>query len=86
MLTLGKRSWHCDCESWDITEERWNNRLEPTRAKVTFNLRLTNTGMENMQKYVSSIKKFRDIYENTPTNVTIPPKAPGPGPFAAGIK
>lgn len=65
MLVLGTRSWHCECVNWSITEEMWNLKLMPVRARVSYTLRLTNPGMAILQKYVDSIKTFRTRYEST---------------------
>lgn len=82
-LVVGTRRWHCEVVSWGIVEEMWNKKLHPTQARVTYQLRLNNTGAADVQQYVDQIKNFRERYEGK-----IPPPPPSPpkgGPFSGGL-
>lgn len=66
-LVLGKRHWYCECVNWAINEEMWNEELDPVRAKVSYTLRMVNTGLLGIQKYVDTLKQYRNKYEGKPS-------------------
>ena len=91
VLVLGKRRWYCHITNWNIVEEMWNNKLDPVRARVSYSLRLINTGVREIRTYMKQLDSFRKKYEGRvtagePTASTDPQRGgSGGNPFDAGL-
>ncbi len=84
-VVMGNRSWNCEVTSWNIQEMMWNRKLEPLRAIVTYQLRLSNQGIGELQSTINDLKDFRDRYAATNDATSEIPTVgglPGAGIFA----
>ena len=78
-LVLGPRVWSCELMNFNIVEELFNEKLEPIRARVTYQLRMTNVGLSSLQAYIDQIDAYRNLYMGR--NASRSPNASG-DPFS----
>lgn len=86
VLILGKRRWYCHITSWNIVEEMWNEKLDPVRARVSYSLRLINTGVNEIRAYMKQLDGYRKKYrEGQELGTSVARGGDGGSPFDAGL-